>query len=311
MKKEVSVDINSIRTFVHVASLENFSMAAEEMNYAQSTVTMQIRRLEEELGFPLFERIGRKNYLTSAGQNFLPHALEILHIMQKVSLLGQESDQVSGTLRIGALESLMYSAVLDALPQFRKLYPNVDISIRIGQCTELLTLLKQNQLDFIFISSNIVSDSFSYCCFRQTAEIIFIAGANHPLAGKKKIPVEKVLSYPFIVTEASGCCYSRLHEIASQAGIELRHPVMVDNIGIIMQLLPNEQSITFLPEYSLKEKLQRGDICKLDVDIKPQTYYSQLIYHKNKWLPQYMQVFIQLLKESSAIFLGKENAAQE
>ena len=105
------MDIQSIETFLQVASLENYTRAAEKLNFAQSTVTMQIQRLEQELGYPLFERIGRRNYLTAAGKTFLPHAAEILRLMQKVSGLGQEPQEIRGTLRIGVLESLFFGVI--------------------------------------------------------------------------------------------------------------------------------------------------------------------------------------------------------
>jgi len=291
------MDIQSIKTFIEVASLENFTKAAEELNYAQSTVTMQIQRLEEELGFPLFERIGRKNYLTAAGQEFLPHAVEMLRIIQKVGTLGHELSEMTGTLRIGALESLMFSSALHIIPQLHNYFPNIDIQLKLGQTSELLTLLKQNQLDLVYASYSSIEDPLLVSCYKRREEVIFIAGPQHPLASRKKIPLDELLTYPFIVAEPSGRCYGMLHEIASRAGKDLRHPVTVDDIEAICLLLPNEQSISFLPEYSLTDKLKCGKIIKLDVDIPPQIFYSQLIYHKNKWLSPYMERFIDMVRE--------------
>ena len=268
------------------------------MNYAQSTVTMQIQRLEQELGFPLFERIGRKNYLTAAGQAFLPHATEMLHIMQKVSTLGQDVQDMRGTLRIGVLESLMFGTTLEILPSLRNQYPNVDVLLKIGQASELLALLKQNQLDVIYISNTPVSDSSVCCCYRRKELLVFIAGPEHPLVGQKKIPMQELMSYPFIVAEPSGRCYGRLHEIAAEWDIELRHSVIVDDIRAITMLLHDGQSISFLPRYSLLDKIESGELVQLDADILPQTYYSQLIYHKNKWISPYMQTFIDLIREA-------------
>lgn len=292
------MDIQSIKTFLQVANLENFTKAAEEMNYAQSTVTMQIQRLEHELGFPLFERIGRKNYLTSAGLEFLPHAREILLIMQKVTTLGKDSADIHGTLRIGVLESLLFSTALQILPDFRQRYPNVDIQFKIGQASELLKQLKQNQLDIIYVSNALNSDSSISCCYRRKEEIIFVAGASHPLAQKKHVSLDALLSYPFIMAEPSGRCFIRLHEIATECNQKLRYSVIVDNIIAIVKLLQDQQSISFLPSYSLVDEIKNGELVKLDVDIPPQPYYSQLLYHVNKWVPPYMDYFIQLVRDA-------------
>lgn len=290
------MDLQSIKTFLQVANLENFTRAADEMNYAQSTVTMQIQRLEHELGFPLFERIGRKNYLTSAGLEFLPHAREILLIMQKVNTLGKDSSEIHGTLRIGVLESLLFSTVLQILPELRQHYPNVDIQLKIGQASELLNLLKQNQLDIIYVSNALNSDSTLRCCYKRKEEIIFVACARHPLAQKKQISLADLLAYPFIMAEPSGRCFIRLHEIAAECSQKLRYSVIVDNINAIVKLLQDQHSISFLPDYSLVTEIERGEIVKLDIDIPPQLYYSQLLYHVNKWIPPYMEYFIQLVR---------------
>ena len=150
------MDLDTIKTFVTVANLGNYTKAAEELNYAQSTITSQIQQLEQELKFPLFERIGRKNYLTTGGQEFLPHALEIMHILQKSKVVGQNPEEVEGTLRIGVLESLLFSGVLGILPEFRSEYPKVDVMIKIGQASDILDTLRQNQLDIAYISYRLI-----------------------------------------------------------------------------------------------------------------------------------------------------------
>ncbi|MBQ4424466.1 MAG: LysR family transcriptional regulator [Lachnospiraceae bacterium] len=290
------MDIQSLETFLQVAHLENFTKTAEVMNYAQSTVTMQIKRLEQELGFPLFERIGRKNHLTAAGEAFLPQAAEILRILQKVRALNINSAEIQGTLRIGVLESIMFTAILAVLPQFSVQFPNIDVMLKIGQSTELLTLLKQNQLDFIYISNSMNTDKMLHCCYRRAEEIIFTAWSGHPLARRKKIPIAELLHYPFIVAEPSGRCYSRLQEIAGEQNITLRHSVIVDNIHAIATLQLNTDKISFLPAYSLEKQLNRGELVRLDVDLPPQIYYSQILYHNNKWIPPYMEAFIDLVR---------------
>ena len=83
------MDIKNIETFLRVAELENFTKAAEELSYAQSTVTTQIQQLERELGFPLFDRVGKHVSLTQLGEKFRAHADDILHIWFQACMLGR------------------------------------------------------------------------------------------------------------------------------------------------------------------------------------------------------------------------------
>jgi len=300
------MDVQSIKTFIQVANLKNFTKAAEELNYAQSTVTAQIQRLEEELGFPLFERIGRKNYLTAGGEAFLSHATEILHIIQQASSLGQELKEMKGTLRVGTLESLMFVGVLPIIPAFRAAFPNVDIAFKIGQASELTSMLKQDQLDLAYISQSPNIDPTLQCQYRRRESMIFIAGRNHPLAKREKIPVEEALAYPFIMAEKTGRCYGRLMEIVAEHQMVFRDAVIIDNIAAILTLLRDDLSISFLPEYALLPELEGGGLVKLDVDTPEQLYYSQILCHKNKWHSPFISRFIEMIRETRPENEGKE-----
>jgi len=300
------MDVQSIKTFIQVANLKNFTKAAEELNYAQSTVTAQIQRLEEELGFPLFERIGRKNYLTAGGEAFLSHATEILHIIQQASSLGQELKEMKGTLRVGTLESLMFVGVLPIIPAFRAAFPNVDIAFKIGQASELTSMLKQDQLDLAYISQSPNIDPTLQCQYRRRESMIFIAGRNHPLAKREKIPVEEALAYPFIMAEKTGRCYGRLMEIVAEHQMVFRDAVIIDNIAAILTLLRDDLSISFLPEYALLPELEGGGLVKLDVDTPEQLYYSQILCHKNKWHSPFISRFIEMIRETRPENEGRE-----
>lgn len=290
------MDLDNIKTFVTVANLGNYTKAAEELNYAQSTVTSQIQQLEQELKFPLFERIGRKNYLTAGGQEFLPHALEIMHIMQKSKVVGQVPQEVVGTLRVGVLESLVFASVLNVLTEFRQEYPGVDVMLKIGQASEILELLRQNQLDIAYVSTSPVTDPSIRCAYSRQEDMAFFADAAHPLAHRKNIPLEEVFTYPFVVAEKSGRCYGRLAELAAEHRLAFHASVMVDNIVAITALLCDELSVTFLAEYALENELKSGDLVRLDVSHQPQVYYSQILYHKNKYLSPYMESFIEYIR---------------
>lgn len=290
------MDIQAIRTFIEVANLENFTKAAQELKYAQSTVTMQIQRLEEELGFPLFERIGRRNYLTPAAQEFVPYAMEMLHIMQKVGMINRETSTIAGNLRIGALESLMFSMVLPVIPKMHAAFPNVNIQLQIGQAADLLSLLKQNQLDFAYAFYNMSNNSLLSVSCQHSETVAFIASKQHPLASRTKIPLNELLTNTIISTETSGRCYAFLQELALQAGIVLSVPIIVDNNQAVCTLVSKGLGISILPECGLKEVFRSGSIVKLDVGFPLQDFYSEIVYHKNKWISPYMQYFLDLIE---------------
>ncbi len=297
-KRGVRMDLRNVESFIRVAELGSFTKAASEMNYVQSTVTMQIQQLEKELGVPLFDRIGKKVSLTSAGREFLSYANEIVDIMQKAGTLGKEDKNISGSLRIGVLESLLFSTLVELLPGFKEEYPNVDIEIKMGQSADLLVLLKQNQLDLVYLSANLSGDPDLKCYDRREENLVFLAAPDHILAKKEKLSLPELLEYDFLVTERSGICYRRLQELAARYDRTVSHSLTVDSTITIANLVQKGMGLAFLPEYSVARLLQEGKLVKLNVDLEPQVYYRQVFCHKNRWVAPFMGRLIEMIKEA-------------
>lgn len=291
------MDIKNIETFLRVARLENFTKAAEELNYAQSTVTAQIQQLERELGFPLFDRIGKHIALTQLGERFLAQADDILHIWFQACMLGRKEEEMSGTLYVGALESLLFSALPDVLEHFHSRYRNVEVQIRMGQATELAALLKQNRLDLIYISGNLSTEPGLSRRYARRERLVFFAAPGHPLASRKRIPLSEVLEYNIIATEHSGFCYTRLNELASAQRLLLKHCLLVDSTVAVAELVNRGMGLSFLPEYSIAKQLQEGHLVKLDIDVPPQSYFSQILYHNDKWIAPFVDGFVDIVRE--------------
>lgn len=292
------MDIRNIHTFVRIAELKSFTKTAEELNYVQSTVTMQIQQLEKELGYPLFDRIGKKVSLTSLGMEFLTYAYEILHAIEKAETLAKDTDSIRGVLRLGVSESILFGVLIDFLPAFKKKYKNLDLRIKTGHTTELLEQLKQNQLDMLYLSANLNTEPDLCCHYVRQEHMVFLSGAEHQLAQKKKISLEEVMANDLLVTEREGICYGRLKEIAAQYNVALRDSVEIDSIFVIADLVQEGVGLGFLPEYAVQKRIEEGKLVKLDVDIPPQIYYSQVLCHKSRWMSPFMTTLIEMIKEA-------------
>ena len=291
------MDIRNIKTFVTAAELNSFTKAADRLNYVQSTVTMQIQQLEHELGYTLFDRIGKKIFLTSLGSEFLCYAYEILRIADKAENLGKVADSIGGTLRIGVTESLMFCVLMDMLPVFKEKYKNIDISVKSGHMPELVEELKQNRLDILYISASLNIDSALRCHYVREEELAFIVAPTHDTAKNKKISINELMQYDFIVTEREGICYSRLCELTAKYKASLKNSVEIDSVYVITEFVKKGMGLAFLPEYSVSKQLKEGSLVKINADIPPQTYYTQILCHKNRWISPFMQAFIDMIKQ--------------
>ncbi len=290
------MDIRTINTFVRAVELGSFTKAADELNYVQSTVTMQIQQLEKDLGYPLFDRIGNKLSLTSLGMEFLNYAYEILHTVKKAEMIGKNTADIHGVLRLGVSESILIGTMMELLPAFKEKYRNLDLQIKTGHTTELMEQLKQNQLDMLYLSANKNTDSDLSCHYIHKEYLVFISGPDHPLARRRKIPFAELMQYHFLVTEREGICYGRLKELSAQYLVRVNDSVEIDNISVIAELVAKGMGIAFLPEYAIRTHTEEGKLVKLDVDIPEQIYYSQVLCHKNRWISPFMAGLLAQIK---------------
>ena len=123
------MEIRNIATFLKVAGTQNFSKAAEQLGYSQSAVTVQIQQLEKELDTQLFERIGKRVYLTEKGQEFVFYANEIMRVTNRALDFSKKNSVPKGTLRIGGVESIC-TALLPDLILKSCFCPEIEIVIK-------------------------------------------------------------------------------------------------------------------------------------------------------------------------------------
>lgn len=132
------MDLKQLNTFLTVAEFLNFTKAAAQLGYAQSSITAQIQQLENEMGVKLFERIGKTVTLTHEGKRMLPYASQILQLAGNMKSDLSGSDVPAGVLTIGAAESLSIYRLPAIIKEYRSLYPKVDINLKLLHCSEFI-----------------------------------------------------------------------------------------------------------------------------------------------------------------------------
>lgn len=290
------MDIKNLKTFISVAKLGSFTKAANEMNYVQSTVTTQIQQLEKELGYPVFDRIGKKVSLTTLGAEFLKSAYSILNILEKAETKGKDTYNMQGKLRIGVSESLMFDVIMKILPDFKAKFKNLEITVKTAHLSELFTALKQNLLDIIYISADLNQDAELQSYYKRREELVFVCEKEYLLAGQKDIPLYELANHNFILTESDGFCNNKLKKFMNEKNIPLNISIEVDSVFVIAELVKSGMGLAFLPEFFIKSKLDNGSLVRLDLQTKPQYYYSQIIIHKSRWISPFIEEFINMIK---------------
>ncbi|SDD83686.1 DNA-binding transcriptional regulator, LysR family [Paenibacillus sp. UNCCL117] len=208
------MDFKTLKTFQMIVKHGSFNRAAQEMNYVQSTVTMQIQKLESELGVQLIER-GKEVGLTEAGRLLYDQSLQIVKNMEQLqaSLLDMKSGE-AGHIRVGVTEPTASYRLPGILKKFMSMYPNIHISLEISSTTHLSELVLKGEIDFSLCTApGAGSDLYFEPLFAE--EFVAVLPEDHPLLQKTVIEPEDFQGYRLLVTSAT-CPYRKKLEMTMQ-----------------------------------------------------------------------------------------------
>lgn len=286
------MELRNLITFSKIAHLKSFSKAAETLGYAQSTITTQIQLLEQELGTKLFERIGRGIELTESGEVFLGYVEKIINLSNEAKKAISKSDTPKGTLRIGIVESLCTIRLPELLKNYRIKYPAVEIIIKLGTCTDLRNMLKNNMVDLVLILGEPVDDSDLVSGMSYKEPMALLASPVNKLANKKEITIRDIANESLILTE-KGCSYRSVFEkMFHKAGLQPHVALEVGSIETIKTFAMSNLGITLLPVMTVKKELDQKQLMALDWVGGEFNMMTQMLYHKNKWITPAMKAFI-------------------
>lgn len=291
------MDIKQLKTFLTIAKLQSFTLAAQNLGYAQSSITTQIQLLEKEFNVKLFERLGHNISLTLEGKRLLPFAEQILKLSDDAKNAMTYSDLPKGTLVIGAVESLCIMRLPKILKEYRLRYPDVEISLKFGSCADFLRGLKDNTIDIAFFLEEKINEESYVTEISFPEPMGILSSTEHPFAQKDSVHPDDLNGETLILTEA-GCGYRALFEnILSQYAIKPRSIIETGNVQAIKQLTMSGLGITLLPLIAVEEECSQQRLVKLKWKGPSFEILTQVLYHKDKWISAPLKAFIELIHE--------------
>lgn len=290
------MELRNLITFIHVAELGSFTKAAEQLDYSQSTVSFQIKQLEDELGCLLFERINHTITLTEKGRELVSYAHQVRALTEDFKESLTRDEDISGHIHIvtpdSVCEEMIYSNYID----FHNKYPNISIKFTTADTAVMFDMLDRNEADAI-----ITLDSHSYrkdyvIAREQPLSMHFVTNARSEYAARKGLRMQDIAGERFILTEY-GQGYRRVFdkELAKKS-IDITPDLEIGRTDIITHILCESNMISYLPDFVTKEDVEAGRLCYLDVCDMNIDIWKQLIYHKNKWLSKSLRALIEYIK---------------
>jgi DNA-binding transcriptional LysR family regulator len=294
------MDLRQLKTFQVVARWLNFSRAADELSYAQSTVSAQIIALEEDLGVRLFDRLGRRVLLTEAGQRLVPYAKKILSLADQTHADVGGSKEPIGHLTMRIPETLGVYRFPPVINQFHANHPGV--RLEYAHCTHrgLGEDLRKGLTDLAFL----ITDSFEaddlYTEELGTEPLVVVAHAAHRLATTEAVEAHDLEGETILLSRVE-CDYRRAFErILDEAHVDLGPQFEFTCLEAVKRCVIAGTGITILPAIAVHEEIERQQLVALPWAEGGLEAVTMMIWHKEKWLSPTLRAFMQTIRETLA-----------
>ncbi|MBN6205497.1 LysR family transcriptional regulator [Ralstonia pickettii] len=255
------MELRQIKYFIEVAKREHVTDAANNLHVAQSAVSRQITKLEEELGVDLFIREGRSVRLTPIGEVFLKRMEYALQVIEDAKQVVHEyTDPEKGTINIGFASSLALYILPTIISAFRREYPNVKFNLVQGTYYELKELVSRGKANMALLAPVPTQDKQLKGKVLSTEHIVALLPINHPRAKQKALKLHQLRTENFIMFPENYVLRDMIIQACQQFGFRPNISFEGADIDAIKGLVAAGLGISLVPESTLVENLPRGTV---------------------------------------------------
>lgn len=287
------MDIQYLKTFRIILTTGTYSGAAKQLNYTQSTVTAQMKRLEALIGEPPFTFYGKHLHLTNAGRKLVPLAEQVLSDYAKIAALNQP-DQISGPVRVSVPESLMLYGLEPLFTKFVRDYPQVDLTINNATCVRNRERVIADQADIALMLWPKVAPSSQLAVHDFGAQPCSLVTSTN---GPATLADLLATTHPHFVINEPECGYRQAFErFLKQTNSQNVQTMEVWSLAAIKQTVAAGLGFSFLPDYVMQSELASGQLKRLATEVPSDLHVQLLVRKANQNVA--VQRLVQLLTTS-------------
>ena len=296
--------LHQLKVFEAIAHFGSFTRAAEELCLTQPTVSQQMKQLTKAVGLPLFEQIGKRLYLTDAGQEVLTVGRDISERLSQLEMtLADLKGLKQGNLRLAVTTTAKYF-VPRLLGPFRQRYPGIKISLKVTNRQRLLERLSENLDDLYILGQPPEHLDISLRPFLENP-LVVLAPHDHPLAQQKNIPLQRLAQEPFIMREPGSGTRMAVERFFAENRASIKVEMEIGSNEAIKQSIVGGLGVSVLSRYVLALEGIKGPLTILDVEGFPLQLHWYVLYPSRKHLSVVASTFLEyLLDEGKRIAAG-------
>ena len=291
------VNLELYRVFYTVAKCGSLTKAAEELYISQPAVSQSIKQLESQLGISLFNRTHRGMELSAQGGKVIFHKIE-----QALSLLGEAETMISqintsatGTIRIGASDTIFEYVLAEKIVEFHEKYPAVKIELLSEYSPKTIEELKNNLCDVAFVNLPMQVDPALrlYGNFKRLSDV-FITGNNYPELLNRTVSVAELKKYPLITLDKETVATKSLNAFLSSIGVEMKSSIEIGSWELMKCLVARGMGIGVIPREYVKKSFEEGSLHEIKTDPVMSVRSVGMVLPKHSPVSYALRMFLEL-----------------
>ncbi len=298
----MNITMRQLQVFQAVAKHLSYTRASEILYLTQPAVSMQIRQLEETLGLPLFEKIGKRVQLTGAGRSLVGYSQRIAEQLEEMrDLFTALRSGEAGTLRLAVPSTANAFATL-LLARFCRSHPGINFTIDVANRRRVVEQLANNDTDLVIMGKPpdepyLLRERF------MNNPLVLIAAPDHPLAQCHGIPLRDLSKEVFLIREQGSGTRTAMERFFTAQGVTLKTRMELSSNEAIRQAVAVGLGLGVVSLHTLELELQVGRLVILDVEGFPLIRHWYLVWRRDKWLPPVAEAFSRfVLAEAKTIW---------
>ena len=292
------MDLRQLEIVRAVADKGSFTAAARLLNVSQSAVSRQVLLLEEELGEPLFLRLGRRVRLTAAGVALLDLSRRVLtDVRDTTATIVEQQHQLAGTLHLGGGMTVCLHVFPSLLKEFRKRHPNVEIKLTTGTTPQLLERLRSGALDAGLLTLPVEATDLTQVPVMRE-ELLLVMPPAHKLARLRRIAPADLVGQAWVLFERGSSTRRVIDEMFQRDGVRPRIVMETENVEILKALTMIGMGLTILPYQSLAREARSGTLRIKRIDGVTMVRETGWVYVRGKRVPRMVQDVFDALRRT-------------
>ncbi len=273
------MDIKQLLTMITLSQTFNYQKAAEQLQYAPSTLFKHIQMLEQEVGAPLFGKTGRQLRLTPQGKAFLVHAKRMVeeYYLALDSVCAEE--KLEGTITVGGCEINTAYSLLSLFEGFSRSHAEVRLNMMTSHNAGVPALIRGDMLDvgfFYTTRAGAVSGLRTIPLYREP--VYLMVAWDNPMAQKKKLKYEDLTGMPFVYPHDTCCFVGEFLPMMEQMGIHLGKITFLGGVQLVMERARQEGAMTLVPHRASRQYAEVYGMVRLDMDEEPIWAWENIVY---------------------------------